>query len=144
MGFNGGHSNVIFLLANPKAQIVNFDLCSHNYSKPCFEYLKTKYNIHLIEGDSTIEIPKYKNELIFDLIHIDGGHGEECATQDLINCKKMSNLETILIFDDANFGVISDVLTKFINDGFIKEIDYKALKLTQTPPHRIFKYIFNG
>ena len=144
VGFNAGHSNVIFLLANPKAQIVNFDLCSHDYSEPCFEYLKNKYNVHLIKGDSTIEIPKYKTKINFDLIHIDGGHGEECATKDLINCKELATPETLLVFDDSNFGVIENILTDFINKGFIKEINYDDFNLVKTPPHRIFKYIFNG
>ena len=142
IGFNGGHSNVIFLLANPKAQIVNFDLCNHDYSKPCFEYLKSKYNVHLVKGDSTVEIPKYKTDINFDLIHIDGGHGEECATKDLINCKELATPETLLVFDDSNFEVIENVLSNFVNKKFIKEIEYSKLDLVQTPPHRIFKYVF--
>ena len=39
IGCNGGHSNYIFLLGNPKLHIVNFDICSHKYTEPCINYL---------------------------------------------------------------------------------------------------------
>jgi hypothetical protein len=38
--------------------------------------------------------------------------------------------------------VIENVLSNFINKKFIEEIEYSKLDLVQTPPHRIFKYIF--
>ena len=37
IGFNAGHSCLLFLLANPESKITIFDICEHKYAKPCFE-----------------------------------------------------------------------------------------------------------
>ena len=140
IGFNGGHSNLIFLLANPKARIVNFDICYHKYTEPCFNYLKTKYNVKLIKGDSLVEVPKCDDK--FDMIHIDGGHGYTYAFNDIINSKSLATLNTLLIIDDANFSNIKIILDQLVNYKFIKEVDYKTLNLNMIPYHRVFNYIF--
>jgi len=141
IGCNGGHSNYIFLLGNPKLHIVNFDICSHEYTEPCINYLKNDYNVQLIKGDSLITVPEF-NKTIFSAIHIDGGHGEKCAKNDLINCKRLADKNTLIIFDDARGQVIKNILENAIKNLFIKEINYKQYDLSGNTLHRIFNYVF--
>lgn len=141
VGFNAGHSNLLFLLANPDAKILNFDLMNRDYSYPCYEYLKSKYDISVIAGNSITTLFE-KDKENFDLIHIDGGHANKAVFNDLINCKKFANKNTLVIFDDTHCENITKILEVAINCKFIKEIDYKKEKLKEIKHHRIFRYEF--
>ena len=62
----------------------------------------------MIIGDSTITIPEYyinNSSKTFDLIFIDGGHTYEVALADLLNCKKLSHKNTIVIMDDTVYDL---------------------------------------
>ena len=140
VGFNAGHSNMLFLLLNPKNNILNFDLMGHKYSEPCLEYLKSKYNVKMIKGNSIITIPEYEVECKYDAIHIDGGHGDTCAFHDLVNCRKFAHKKTLLIFDDTNSETITNILEFAIRCKWIKEINYDKQGFIKTTHHRIFNY----
>lgn len=143
IGFNGGHSNYVFLKSNPNLQITNFDINMHSYTEPCFNYLNTKFKqIKLVKGDSLKTIPKHKHE-IFDIIHIDGGHGNKYAFNDIFNCKRLSNENTIVILDDTDFDNINNIMNDLLSCDFIKQIDYKKYNLVETRPHRFFQYVFH-
>lgn len=142
IGFNGGHSAALYFYANPDLKLLSFDICSHKYTELAVNYLKTKFNLEFVKGDSTIEVPKYNSDIKYDVIHIDGGHGEDCAKKDLKNCKKYANKNTLLIFDDSNFSKIRIILNDAIDYNFIEEINYNDYNLEETEFHRIFKYCF--
>ena len=38
IGFNAGHSTLLFLLSHPTSKIYCFDTCQHPYTKLCFDY----------------------------------------------------------------------------------------------------------
>jgi len=139
IGLNGGHSMAIFLLSNPKLEVLSFDICQHNYVKDIANYYKNKYNFNFVEGDSLITVKEYNNDKKYDIIHIDGGHYEECVINDLINCKKFAHKDTLMIFDDTNAHHISQIINKYCENNFIKEIDYSD-NLKKCFFHRIFKY----
>ena len=139
IGLNGGHSMAIFLLSNPKLEVLSFDICEHNYVKDVANYYKSKYNFNFIEGNSLITVKEYNHDKKYDIIHIDGGHQEKCVVNDLINCKKFAHKDTLMIFDDTNATGISRIINKYCKEGFIKEIDYSA-NLKKCFFHRIFKY----
>jgi len=139
IGLNGGHSMAIFLLSNPKLEVLSFDICQHNYVKDIANYYKNKYNFNFVEGDSLITVKEYNNDKKYDIIHIDGGHYEECVINDLINCKKFAHKDTLMIFDDTNARHISQIINKYCKNNFIKEIDYSD-NLKKCFFHRIFKY----
>lgn len=141
VGFNAGHSNLLFLQANPKAEILNFDLMGHKYSYPCYEYLKSKYNISLIQGNSMKTLLE-KDREVFDLIHIDGGHNKKVVFSDLVNCKKFAHKKTIMIFDDTNWETITTILEFAISCNFIKEVDYEKENFIKNKYHRIFRYTY--
>ena len=139
IGLNGGHSMAIFLLSNPKLEVLSFDICEHNYVKDIANYYKNKYNFNFVEGDSLITVKEYNNDKKYDIIHIDGGHYEKCIINDLINCKKFAHKDSLMIFDDTNAPHISKIINKYCENNFIKEIDYSA-NLKKCFFHRIFKY----
>lgn len=106
IGFNAGHSSETFL-KNSKADVLSFDIGYHqDYLNIGKNYIDNIYpdRHSLIIGDSTVSIPKFKYELKADLIFIDGGHSYEVATADLLNCKKFSHKDTIVILDDTHFN----------------------------------------
>ena len=90
VGFNGGHSTILYIYSNPNILIKSFDICHHKYSEKCANYIKeyTNYNFELIKGDSRQTLKTYNSNIKFDIIHIDGGHGYNIAKSDLYKCKK--------------------------------------------------------
>ena len=103
VGFNAGHSTLIYLIANDTSTIQLFDLNDHKYTEKCFEILNNHFpgRLSIVYGDSTKTIKTFKNGL-FDMIHIDGGHTRTIAEQDFFNCKRLSSSSGVVIVDDAN------------------------------------------
>ena len=62
IGFNAGHSALLFLFANPNAVVHCFDICYHEYTEKCFEYLSNEFpgKLYLYKGDSKDEINHFK------------------------------------------------------------------------------------
>lgn len=141
IGFNGGHSSAIMLNNNKKAEMVVMDIGRHNYTIKCFNYLNEIYNITYIEGNSIKTVPNYNPGFIFNLIHIDGGHGVKTAQSDIINCKKLADSETLLLVDDTNFKRLRVLLDDFVKNKYLIEVNYENLNLKPTKFHRVFKYI---
>lgn len=143
VGFNAGHSVLLYLYANPKISIRTFDICNHSYADLCANYIQSMSGIDMVlfKGDSQITLPQYNENMLFDLIHIDGGHGIDIAKADLINCKRFSNENTILIFDDAQNTQLSILLQQQIDCNFIKEVNYQELGLHKINNHRVFNYL---
>jgi predicted O-methyltransferase YrrM len=105
IGFNAGHSSLLFLLSNPTSTLQIFDLGVHRYTRPCFEYLSSQFpNRMKIEfGDSRRTVPIYIAEntgKVFDMIHIDGGHDECVVKADILNSIHLSDSKTVIISDD--------------------------------------------
>jgi len=126
IGFNAGHSAVIFLEAMPQdGEYTCLDLGEHSYSQPCFTMLKTKYPQikELILGDSRQTLPnllskrpEYLNS--FDCIHIDGGHQEDVILSD-INCAHLLlKSGGILIVDDTQMPEIFNKIPMLLSNGY--------------------------
>ena len=140
VGFNGGHSACLYFFAKPTLKLLSFDICSHKYTEPVVSFLKTKYDLEFVKGNSLSTVPKHDATNKFDMIHIDGGHGHQCALNDLLNCKKFAHDNTILVFDDCQHKPINTILENHIKTGLIKEVNYSDLDLEKCFFHRIFKY----
>jgi predicted O-methyltransferase YrrM len=105
IGFYGGHSTDIFLSTNRTAKMISFDIgidpCVHFGQ----EYIQYKYpNRHrLILGDSRITLPEFikNNNMLFDLILIDGGYIDDIPESDLLNCRILSHKDTIVIMNNT-------------------------------------------
>ena len=143
IGFNAGHSALLFLLANPTSKVVCFDICEHPYTIKCFEYLQSifKDRIELIIGDSTITIPDYKQKhpnTIFDVFHLDGSHDVNVAKKDFENAYDIT--KDVIIFDDTQDSILSNLLDKFIKNRWVIEIQ---MRKTAKYEHRIVRKL-NG
>lgn len=112
IGFNAGHSLLLFLMKQPSARYVVFDICIHSYVKPCFEYLKSQFpkaTLELIEGDSMQTVANYTSNETFDIIHVDGGHLEEVAASDMKHAVRLCSKGGYIILDDTNDTAIAAV-----------------------------------
>ncbi len=119
IGFNAGDSANLFLSITT-GNLLSVDINTHNYVEPANEFINNKYpNRHkLVLGDSNIVLPKLEQKF-YDYIFIDGGHSFKVANQDIINCKRFSNKDTLIIIDDY---VDSEELIRKHNIGVIKAV----------------------
>ena len=104
IGFNAGHSSCIFL--ENDCIVVSFDLGSHDYVQTAKEYIDIHFlgKHTLILGDSTTTIPKYKSDIKFDIIFIDGGHDYNIVKDDIKNCERFAHKDTIFVVDDITYN----------------------------------------
>jgi len=107
IGFNAGHSAVLFLENNSSINVTSFDIGEHDYVNVGKKYIDINYPSRhtLIIGNSIESVPIFinRNSVTFDLIFIDGGHEYNVAKVDLENCKKLSHKNTIVIMDDTTY-----------------------------------------
>jgi len=140
IGFNAGHSTLLYLLSNPTSKITLFDLCDHRYTMECFQLLDSLFpnRLQIYKGDSRVTIPKFIKDnpsIKFDLIHIDGGHFGNTPTLDFIYSYQMSN--GYIIFDDTNLPNINEIFENLV----LKIGNNKEIKLYDTfiYQHRILQ-----
>jgi hypothetical protein len=123
IGFNGGHSCLLYLLANSYSKIQLFDLGDHSYAKKCFDYLDSIFpnRLTIIWGDSTKTLKNFKSDFIYDLLHIDGGHTHDILTSDLENCCFLASSESTLIIDDISYHpkYMDTTLTEIVVNNLI-------------------------
>lgn len=137
IGFNSGFSTLLMLISNQYINISCFDLGNHKYTIPCYENLKKTFGkrINITLGDSRDTLKNINNK--YDLIHIDGGHLEEIANNDIINSYKLSKKGTIIIMDDYNFDDLHKLWDNYILRYNLKKLD---INICDTPYHDI-KYV---
>jgi hypothetical protein len=133
IGFNAGHSALLFLLANPNSHLTCFDICSHAYTKPCFEYLSSQFvdRMDLYIGDSNSTVANFRDNNLghtFDLIHIDGCHDYLIANIDFFVSFSMARDSTILIWDDVEIPSL-----KILWEGYIKSNMVTEFQMLPTP-----------
>jgi hypothetical protein len=126
IGFNAGHSALLFLLSNSDSKLVCFDYCEHKYTYKCYEYLRKEFGerIELIKGNSNDTVMKYyyENSKRFDLLHIDGGHEDRVVNNDFFNCYKLAKEDSIIIWDDVWKEGLQKLWNKYKDEGYVEEI----------------------
>lgn len=137
IGFNSGFSALLMLMTNPNITLTCVDLGNHMYTVPCYEKIKEFYGdrINLIIGNSVNTLPNLTD--CYDLIHIDGGHDDFVATNDIVNCYHLSKNRTILIMDDYDFTNLHALWNSYIDLYKLKPLD---IQLYDSPHHDI-KYL---
>jgi hypothetical protein len=110
IGFNSGFSTLLMLMSNPNIRITCFDIGYHSYTIPCFNKLKETFGdrINIVIGDSRLSLTNVQN-VVYDLIHIDGGHLSEVCLIDIINSYRLSKHGTMIIMDDYDFSHLHDI-----------------------------------
>jgi len=155
IGFNAGHSAELFL-NHSNAYVYSFDIGDHfhQYLKYGKKYINNKYpDRHtIVFGNSLESVPRFKNNnnITFDLVFIDGGHDYEIAYADLINCRNLSNKDTIVIMDDivknpayvVNYTIgPSMAWNKLIELNMMKEISHSDY--SKGRGQSVGKFIYN-
>jgi len=141
IGFNAGHSAMLLLMGRDKTEIdfTIFDIGWHPYTKPCLEYIKSKYShvkFTYIEGDSTKTVPLWLdgNEGSYDVVHVDGGHNEHCVSNDMKNADVLLKSGGLMIVDDTYDAIINSYVDLYISTKGYREVE---LLKTQGYTHRI-------
>jgi hypothetical protein len=148
IGFNAGHSCMLLLLGRDKTPLdfTIFDIGQHLYTTPCLDYIKSQFqhiNFEYIEGNSIITMPKWieANRTytgLYDVVHVDGGHSEECISMDMKHADILVKKGGMLIVDDTNISHINEYVDSYISNGKYREMN--ILK-TIGYPHRIIQKI---
>lgn len=148
IGFNAGHSSMLLLLGREKAPIdfTVFDIGFHPYVRPTINYMQSSFphvKFEYIEGDSTVEMPKFIDanpDLLekYDVVHVDGGHSEYCISNDLRNADILLKVNGIMIIDDTNYPCINQYVDLSISVGKYVEVN---LFETKGYPHRVLRKI---
>lgn len=125
IGFNAGHSALLFLLSHPTTKIHCFDTCDHTYTQKCFNYLSDSFpgRLVLIKGKSVEQLSGYKArnpDLVCDVVHIDGDHELSNANGDFFHCLSYVNFKNVLIFNDVQIPGL-----QMLWDGYIRDLHLK-------------------
>ena len=128
VGFNAGHSACCFLNASPNATMYTFDVCQYGFEKQGLQVLQQYFNIQLIEGNSKETLPKWleENNILFDLMFIDGDHRYPTALSDINTSIPFLSSKGHIIVDDAEL----EPVTNAIRDSNIWELEVSFLKNT--------------
>jgi len=111
IGFNNGNSALMWLLSNPSAKVVMFDLFTHAYSAVAENFLRSKEilntsRLSIIKGSSLDTVPLFfRNNSNFkcDLLSVDGAHSYDAAVMDIENMMQLANPAwNVLLVDDTN------------------------------------------
>lgn len=146
VGFNAGHSALLFLLHNPNAHVTCFDLGNHSYSKLCYEYLESRFpnRLKIVWGNSLTTLPTYVmnhiHESKFDLIHIDGGHTREVVLSDLHHTRLLSHSNTYVIYDDIWLPDLADLYMNGLRDVHLKTVN-GVFEPTPQYAHQLCRFI---
>lgn len=117
IGFNAGHSALLFLANTPpETKVVSFDLGEYAYVFAAKRYIDSVFpgRHTLVTGDSTFTIPNYEEQVAhrmndpatapptrFDLIFIDGGHQDDIPLKDILHSQRLARSpSTIVAVDD--------------------------------------------
>lgn len=147
IGFNAGHSSMLMLLGRNQTplEFTIFDIGHHAYTKPCFTYMKSKFQhvtFDFIEGDSTVTMPIWMEanqdcKETYDVVHVDGGHTEHCISNDMIHADWLVKKGGIIIIDDTIVPYINKYVDIYVMSGKYREID--VLKIHPEFSHRVIR-----
>ena len=125
VGFNAGFSALLTLTANPNLKLTSVDICEHQYTMPCYEYLMNAFpgRISLVKGDSRQVLASVlKNDKDLTGYIIDGGHGIDVAEEDLRNIIQFANKDAVLCFDDSDFADLRLMLNLYMMSGHLTSL----------------------
>ena len=105
VGFNAGHTSLLWLEAVPTARVTAFDMGDMAYAAKQAALLKRAYGnrFEVVWGSSLETVPAHALRLrkTCDVVFLDGGKSEELRLADLRNFQNVSTLGALLLFDEA-------------------------------------------
>lgn len=102
-GFGAGHSAMLFLLANPDAEVYSFGLGNEPYSNTSEKFLHRKFGdrFTLTRGDSTKSLPSFMHKhpgVRCDLVLVDGAYDKATVHSDIQNFRQIANSMNQVLF----------------------------------------------
>lgn len=149
VGFNAGHSALLFLLADPRVDVVAVDCCTHKYTVACVDYLNSHFHnrVRLVAGNSLVVLPRLLSKgissevpLDFDLFHIDGGHSRAVACSDMLFCRRMAKHNAFVVLDDTNVSYLATLWQQYISNGYIVAYWEDDLRSTVGSTHQMGRF----
>lgn len=124
IGFNAGHSSLIFLEYSPHATVYSFDLGIHPYVDMGKAFVDSLFpqRHNLIKGNSLKTLKAFASHhcnIKFDLVFIDGGHSFEEAYHDIIAMKKLSHPGTLVLIDDLSIPGVKKAFDQCVKENLI-------------------------
>ncbi len=143
IGFNAGHSALLFAMAAPPGTNFQFfDLGEHPYVVPCFNWLSSKFPQHTFQlhlGDSRQTLHKWITEHPdekYDVVHIDGGHDLSCVQNDVNAAIQLCKPGGIMILDDTNDPMIAEFGRLMVDKNYAIPVEFELP--TQLYEHKIY------
>lgn len=132
IGFNAGHSALLWLTQSSSAEVIMFDIWTHKAAPIAENYLRThvlnantRLSIH--KGDSSSTVRTFHNHFPIktcNIISIDGAHDEAHALQDIFNMQLLADPSFhVLFIDDTNCNAdycVDSAVKLAMNAGLIK------------------------
>ena len=108
IGFNAGHTALLFLEAAPAARVLSFDLGDMPWAKKQAALLSRAYGaarFQAVFGSSDETVPSYSSRLPkkaskCDVAFSDGGKTESLRLADLRNFRQLARPQALLLFDE--------------------------------------------
>ena len=100
IGFLHGSSSLMFLM-NTSADVISID---NNVNKISEQYIVKKFpdRFKIVHGNSKeVLYSLVRENIIFDLIYIDGGHGYSVVKDDLDVCQHLISKDSIIVMNDV-------------------------------------------
>jgi hypothetical protein len=131
IGFNMGHSTLNYLVHNPEAKILIFDLFQHEYSVHALESLRSMFPNRImvaITGDSSLSVPSFVKMFLksgfCNLIFIDGGHKADELRSDLTNMRHLADPGyNRVIVDDVEYAHLARVWEEAIESQVLSLVE---------------------
>ena len=142
IGFNAGHSSLLFLESNPDVKVISIDIGLHQYSYVCYDYLKSLYSdrIEVIFMNSLhISSNEYLKQFQFDGFHLDGWHDDLMYIYDLINTLHLLSNGALIIMDDTQSKEIEH-FTNICKSSILFKEPEVVFQKTKMYKHEIFQY----
>ena len=131
VGFNAGHSTLLWLMADPRVRVRAFDLGVHWYSPHVTGFFDAAFDAGRVEvtfGDSQQTLPAFAASFnsteppeFCDLIFVDGDHHYAAALSDLRNLRAAARPgHHVLLMDDPDHDEVGRAWRAVVDDETVE------------------------
>lgn len=123
IGFNAGHSTLMFLLSNPDCTVDCIDNCENIYTEDCFNYISTIFpnRVRLYKTDSLNMLDYIRNN-VYDLVNIDGSFEPRIANIDFFQSYDVTKNNSVIIWNKYNIEHFKNLWSGYVSTNKITEI----------------------
>jgi predicted O-methyltransferase YrrM len=122
LGFNAGHS-ALLALSHSSVHFTAIDIASHGYTERAAVHLAQEFGgrFRFIRMDTrAIHDRRAELELAsFDLVHVDGGHGDDVYANDILSVLHLCTPGTRVLIDDFYVHGITAMTQRLVKEGFL-------------------------